>query len=102
MTAVIVKFPQSRGRINQSSRNVQEAEYHRAFARRLRLLRALLKLTEAGAAADHGVTLQTYRRWEAGGRSRRWLRAMLKFCKKHDVRYEFYIAGEGAIFNDVA
>ena len=40
--------------------------YDRAYGRRLRLTRIALDITEAEAAAAHGVTLRTYRRWEAG------------------------------------
>ena len=44
--------------------------YDRAYGRRLRLTRIALDITEAEAAAAHGVTLRTYRRWEAGSPAR--------------------------------
>jgi hypothetical protein len=38
--------------------------YFRDYGRRPRLARLTLGITETEAAAAHGVTLRTYRRWE--------------------------------------
>lgn len=73
--------------------------YYRELGKRLQWLRAALQLTEAQAAADHGVTLPTYRRWEAGGRIRGKYQALSNFCKKHKVSYEFYFAGQKPAFS---
>jgi transcriptional regulator with XRE-family HTH domain len=44
----------------------RRAAFYRDFGARLRLVREALGLTEQQAADGAGVTVRTYRRWEAG------------------------------------
>jgi hypothetical protein len=44
---------------------------YRAAGHRLRVTRLTLGITESEAPAAHGVTLRTYRKWEAGHPQRR-------------------------------
>jgi len=64
--------------------------FYREYPGRLRRLRQKLNLSEAQAAKDHGVTLHTYRRWEAGFRPSGSAKPMLKFCKKHGLSLDYY------------
>lgn len=67
----------------------------RGYGRRLRLARLTLGVTEGEAAAALGITLQTYRRWEA----RRWppvsAGPVLAFAEIYNVSIDWLICGEG-------
>ena len=67
----------------------------RGYGRRLRLTRLTLGVTEGEAAAALGITLRTYRRWEA----RRWppvsAGPVLAFAEIYDVNIDWLIKGEG-------
>jgi len=71
-----------------------EREFRREYPVRLRFLRRRLRLSEAQAAADHGVTLHTYRRWEAGVPSTPSAKPGMQFCKKHGLAFDYYFAGK--------
>jgi transcriptional regulator with XRE-family HTH domain len=64
----------------------------RAHGHRLRVIRAALGLTEREAAAAHGVTLRTYRRWEAGARPRH---VGVAFAERYDVSLDWLVLGKG-------
>ncbi len=64
----------------------------RPFGLRLRTARIALGLTEAEAAKAAGVTIGTWRRYEAGGRVR--TRAMVKFCGLYSVNLDWLICGD--------
>ena len=64
--------------------------------RRLRVTRLALGITEQEAAAAHGVTLRTYRRWEAGARQTNNPRYLLNFAEKYDVSLDWLLIGEAA------
>ena len=65
-----------------------------AYGRRLRLVRAALDISEVEAAAAHGVTLRTYRRYEAGAPQRAG-EGFLNFAAKYDVSLNWLISGDG-------
>ncbi len=71
-----------------------KARDDREYGHRLRIVRLTLGLTEAEAATAHGITLRTYRRWEAGkpqgGNS---TMAMTRFAKTYNISFEWLIAG---------
>ena len=64
--------------------------FYREYPERLRRIRQKLDFSEAKAAKDHGGTLHTYRRWEAGFRPTGSAKPMLKFCKKHGLSLDYY------------
>lgn len=64
-----------------------------AYGHRLRVTRAALGITEHAAAEAHGVTLATYRKWEAGCKQRSVLPA-LRFMKMYDVSADWLLGGE--------
>ncbi len=67
----------------------------RAYARRLRIARLALNISEAEAAAAHGITLRTYRRWEAGLPQGASTWPVLKFAKAYDISLDWLIGGDG-------
>ena len=69
-----------------------EAEW-RAVGHRMRVTRLALGMTEQQAADGWGVTLRTYRRYEAGGRQ---ISAVppCKFAQKYDVSLDWLFDGD--------
>jgi transcriptional regulator with XRE-family HTH domain len=65
-----------------------------ACAHRLRVTRIALGITEQEAADAHGVTVRTYRKWEAGA-NQRSIRPTLRFAEKFDVSMDWLLGGEG-------
>ena len=66
---------------------------------RLRVTRIALGLSEKQAAADYGITLRTYRKWEDGARQRdcwRLTRGYIAFAEKYDVSLDWLIGGKAA------
>ena len=59
---------------------------------RLRVTRLALGITEKEAADAHGVSLQTYRRWEAGGQQRG--SQFVDFAEKYNVSLNWLVCGE--------
>jgi hypothetical protein len=75
MSAQIIPFrkvakPRARRPYRKPSpdRQRRRDDYYRAFAERLRFARAQLGISEQEAAAGFGVTVKTYRGYEAGKR----------------------------------
>jgi transcriptional regulator with XRE-family HTH domain len=66
-----------------------------AVYRRLRIARLTLGLTEPEAAAAAGVTLRTYRKWEADHDRPARTEPMLAFAEAYDVSLDWLICGEG-------
>jgi len=65
-----------------------------AIGERLRIARIALDLTEKEAAEAFGVTVRSYRRYEAGDakfRGERWLR----FCRRYKISTDWLICGDG-------
>jgi transcriptional regulator with XRE-family HTH domain len=54
-------------------------------------------LSEAKAAAAHGITLRTYQKWEAGGHHHGGHQKLLAFCKKYDVSLDWLYGGEARV-----
>lgn len=73
----------------------QNRRYWSAYAQRLRLTRLVLGLSEVQAADDHGVSLATYRKWEAGGVQRQSCPG-LEFARIHSISLDWLVAGEPA------
>ncbi len=74
-----------------------KATFYRDMGRRLKITRLALNLSEAEAAAASGVTLRTYRKWEAGGRHshRKNCHArLMAFCEKYDVSLDWLYFGD--------
>jgi transcriptional regulator with XRE-family HTH domain len=69
----------------------------RAYGRRLRLARLTLGISEAAAAEAHGVTLTTYRRWEAGARQSNRPEPMLRFAERYGVSIDWHWAIRAAL-----
>ena len=67
--------------------------YWCAHGQRLRLARSVLSITEREAAAAHGVTLRTYRRWERGGPQTNSSRGLTAFCKAYGVSVDWLMLG---------
>jgi transcriptional regulator with XRE-family HTH domain len=63
--------------------------FYRNMGVRLIITRLVLGLSEASAAAAHGVTLRTYRKWEAGGHHHGGHQKLLAFCKKYHVSLDW-------------
>jgi hypothetical protein len=55
-----------------------------------------LGITEAEAAAAFGITLRTYRRWEAGKVTVLLTRHVLPFAHKYEVNLDWLVCGDGA------
>ena len=65
-----------------------------AIGERLRIVRIALDLTEKEAAEAFGVTVRSYRSYEAGNvkfRGERWLR----FCCQYKISIDWLICGDG-------
>jgi transcriptional regulator with XRE-family HTH domain len=67
----------------------------RGYGHRLRIARLTLGVTEREAASALGITLRTYRKWEA----RRWppvqAGPVLAFAETYDVNLDWLISGKG-------
>jgi len=61
---------------------------------RLRVTRLALGITEREAAAASGVTVRTYRRWEAGGYPRGT--GLRDFAARYDVSMDWLLFGGAA------
>jgi DNA-binding XRE family transcriptional regulator len=68
----------------------------RAVGNRLRVTRIVLGITEQEAAAGFGVTLKTYRNYEAG-RPQRSGRSGRAFARKHNISLDWLYGGEGGV-----
>lgn len=68
--------------------------YWVGYALRLRTLRAALDITEQEAAAAHSVTVETYRKWEAGGRQKS-AAGFVAFSEKYDVNLDWLLGCDG-------
>jgi transcriptional regulator with XRE-family HTH domain len=64
---------------------------------RLRTARLLFKLTETEAAQAAGVTLKTWRAWEAGGRQRS-IGPILKLGRQYRISIDWLFCGGLGIF----
>jgi transcriptional regulator with XRE-family HTH domain len=71
--------------------------FYRAVGRRLRITRLALNLSEAEAAAASGVTLRTYRKWEASYRRKNSHARLMAFCEKYDVSLDWLYFGDAFI-----
>ena len=72
---------------------------------RLRVTRIALGLSEKQAAADYGITLRTYRKWEDGARPRdcwRTTQGYIAFARKYDVSIDWLIVGDTNILRHLA
>jgi transcriptional regulator with XRE-family HTH domain len=65
-----------------------------AVARRMRIARLALGITEQEAAAAWRVTLRTYRKWEAGSPPRSGTWNFCCFAEKFNVSLDWLIAGD--------
>src|SRR5579872_1204528 len=65
------------------------------FGERLRILRIVLGYTDARMADEIGISLRTYRKWEAGGTVRKWL-PLQAFLDHHEVSYNWSLSGDGS------
>jgi transcriptional regulator with XRE-family HTH domain len=70
------------------------SRYWQDYAHRLRVLRQTLDISEMDAAVAHGVTVRTYRKWEAGNPQRASDR-FLRFADKYDVSLDWLCHGNG-------
>jgi transcriptional regulator with XRE-family HTH domain len=64
-----------------------------AFGHRLRVTRIALEISEQEAAKAFGVTLRTYRKYEAGGHQRG--NGASDFAEAYDVSLDWLCHGEG-------
>lgn len=78
-----------------TARALSGRRYWKDYGHRLRITRLTLGITEMQASTAHGVTVRTYRRWEAGCPQRSSHAATLKFSKVYDVSLDWLINGEG-------
>lgn len=60
------------------------------------MTRLVLGLSEKEMAAAYGVTLPTYRRYEAGGIQNGKTSAFCDFADKYNISIDWLMAGEGA------
>ena len=64
------------------------------WGKRLQITRAALNLTEQQAADGHGITLKTYRRWEAGEIGRCCTGPTLRFAQRYNLSLDWLIEGD--------
>lgn len=75
------------------------AHYYREFGHRLSRIRAARKIPEAEVAALIGITLPTYRRWEAGGKPHTpHYQGLVKFARRHRVKLKYLFCATGPRF----
>jgi transcriptional regulator with XRE-family HTH domain len=68
---------------------------------RLRTARLLFKLTEKQAAEAAGVTVETWRAWEAGRRQRS-CGPMMQFVRSYRISFDWlYYGGPGVFYVDL-
>jgi hypothetical protein len=65
-----------------------------ALGHRLQVVRATLEIPEGDAARSCGVSVQTWRRYEKGGRQRG--AGLADFADRYDVSLDWLLFGEGA------
>jgi transcriptional regulator with XRE-family HTH domain len=80
---------------NHSRPAFGSSRYWRETGLRLRITRLTLCLSEAEAAAGYGVTLRTYRKWEAGRRQTNSPVPFCKFGEAFDVSLDWIVFGKG-------
>lgn len=81
--------------MTDSSDSTNPSYDRKAAGERLRITRIALDLTEAQAATGFGVTVRTYRRYEAG-RMPRYADPIIAFCSKHDISVDWLIVGDSS------
>ena len=82
-----------------TSRRAEADRYYLEFGRRLARIRATRKIPDTEAAAIIGVTLPTYRRWEAGGKPHTpHHQGFVSFARKHGVTLKYLVSGTGPRF----
>src|ERR1700677_60526 len=69
-----------------------------AVGHRMRVTRMVLGITEQEAASGFGVSLRTYRGYEAGRRQRS-AQPACKFARQFDVSLDWLLAGEAAMIS---
>jgi transcriptional regulator with XRE-family HTH domain len=82
------------GAANRTSPATTREFSYRLYGHRLHITRLTLGITEQEAADAHGISLRTYRKWEAGGPQRGGTYAMVRFVKKYDVSLSWLLDGE--------
>ena len=73
---------------------VRKNTFYRDMGRRLKITRLALNLSEVETAAANGVTLRTYRKWEAGGHRHDGHAKLVAFCYKYKVSYDWLLFGD--------
>lgn len=71
-----------------------DTAFDRELAGRLRITRKTLGLSERDAAAAAGVTIKTYRKWEAGGHAQSSV-TLTRLCHELEVSVTWMVSGEG-------
>jgi transcriptional regulator with XRE-family HTH domain len=92
---MVFEFPNTVAR----RRNEERLAWYRDFGNRLRVKRLASGITEVEAAATCRISLRTYRKWEAGGRSRGGHSGLLAFAKKYDASLCWLFGGGGSQFD---
>ena len=64
----------------------------KAVGHRMRVTRIALGISENEAATAHDVTVNTYRRYEAGVKQRA-SNGWLQFCERFDISLDYYLHG---------
>jgi transcriptional regulator with XRE-family HTH domain len=76
--------------------------FYRDLGHRIKITRMELGLSEAEAAAAHGVTLRNYQKWEAGGRHKGGHYKLLAFCQRYDVNIAWFYGGASRVKANLA
>ena len=76
----------------KANRKSTRTTFYRAAGRRLKITRLALGVSEGEAAAAYGVSLQTYRGYEAGKPQRGM--SIMGFVDKFNVSIDWLIAGD--------
>jgi transcriptional regulator with XRE-family HTH domain len=84
-------MPRRRGLLSRLGKKFWSRHGHR-----LRVTRLTLRLSEQECAKAHGVTLATYRKWEAGG-EQRGNDGTLRFARKFNISLDWLISGDAGI-----
>jgi len=69
-------------------------DFWHAFGRRLYVTRLALELGEREAAAACGVSVRSYRRWEAGRPASNSARPVVAFCSRFAVSPDWLLLGQ--------
>lgn len=81
----------------KTSHRAKRARYSwKACAHRLKVTRIALGISEQEAAEAHGVTLKTYRAYEAGA-PQRGSYGWQGFAEKYNVSFDWLVSGVGAM-----